>query len=252
MQYDDRFARVYDALMADVDYALWADYLASFLPRGASVAECACGTGELTLRLKRMGYEVTGMDISAEMLRVASEKARAAGLKIPFVQQDMRVLSLHKRADAVICACDGVNYLASMDAVRRFFKSACKALKDGGTLLFDISSRHKLSRTLGCNSLGYDDGELAYVWKNCYDPKSRLIEMELSFFAREGERYERFTETHVQRAHSEKELISALHAVGFTEVRVFEAFTRDAPKTGSERLQFVANKGSAGLETNIQ
>ncbi len=248
MQYS-RFAEVYDALMANVDYGLWAKYIASFLPQGeASVAECACGTGEITLRLKRMGYRVTGIDISEEMLRVASEKARAAGLKIPFVRQDMCTLSLHKRMDAVVCACDGVNYLNSMDAVRRFFKSTSLSLNDGGVLLFDISSQHKLSRTLGCNSLGYDDGERAYVWKNCYDPNSRLLEMELSFFVKNGGFYERFTETHVQRAHSQKEMLKALNAAGFEKIQVFDAFTRDAPEKNSQRLQFVAHKAASSSE----
>ncbi len=242
MQYD-RFANVYDALMADVDYGLWAQYIASFLPLSeASVAECACGTGEITLRLKRMGYSVTGIDISEEMLSVASIKAREAGLKIPFVQQDMRSLALHKRVDAVVSACDGVNYLNSMDAVRRFFTSAYLALNDGGVLLFDVSSQYKLSKTLGLSSLGYDDGELAYVWKNCYDPKSRLIEMELSFFVKNGELYERFTETHVQRAHTQSELLKALNAAGFTKIEVYDAFTRDAPIKNAQRLQFVAHK----------
>lgn len=244
MQYE-RFAKVYDALMADVDYGLWAKYITSFLPQSeASVAECACGTGEITLRLKRMGYRVTGIDISEEMLRVASEKAREAGLKIPFVQQDMRLLTLHKRVDAVVCACDGVNYLNSLDAVRRFFESAYLALCDDGVLLFDVSSPYKLSQTLGLNSLGYDDGELAYVWKNCYDPKSRLIEMELSFFVKNGGLYERFTETHVQRAHSQRELLKALSAAGFETTEVYDAFTRDTPKKNSQRLQFVAHKSA--------
>lgn len=251
MQYE-RFARVYDALMADVDYGLWANYIASFLPLApSSVAECACGTGEITLRLKRMGYAVTGLDLSEEMLRVASEKARASGLSIPFVRQDMRSLSLHKRVDAVVCACDGVNYLTSMESVHRFFESAYTVLKEGGVLLFDVSSRHKLSQTLGCNTLGYDDGTLAYVWKNCYDEKNHLVEMDLSFFVKEGTRYERFTETHVQRAHAKHEVEAALTACGFTNVRVFEAFSKAAPNEASERLQFVAEKDFSKMEGDI-
>ncbi len=244
MQYE-RFARVYDTLMADVDYNAWANYIASFLPAGTlSVADCACGTGEITLRLKRMGHSVTGLDISGEMLRIASEKARAAGLAIPFVCQDMRELSLHKRADAVVCACDGVNYLASVASMRRFFQSAYGALKEGGILLFDVSSRHKLSQTLAGNCFGYDDGETAYVWQNCYDPENKLLRMDLSFFLKNGALYERFTETHVQRAHSQTEVEHALAAAGFQEIRVFEAFTRDAPNMAAQRLQFAAIRGT--------
>lgn len=78
--YDD-FASVYDTLMDDFDYDAWsAHYLTLIrtvtgeLPRRA--AECACGTGSLTVRLAQSGMAVTGVDLSAAMLRQA-EKRRA-------------------------------------------------------------------------------------------------------------------------------------------------------------------------------
>ena len=71
--YDD-FASVYDTLMDDFDYDAWsAHYLALIrsvtgeLPRRA--AECACGTGSLTVRLTQSGMAMTGVDLSAAMLR---------------------------------------------------------------------------------------------------------------------------------------------------------------------------------------
>ena len=114
----ERFSLVYDALMRGVDYDGWADYLDRLLRgfgacQGASVLECACGTGEITLRLAALGYRVVASDVSADMLRVAQEKARKKGLAVPFVEQDMRCLSAHRPADAVLAACDGVNYLLS-------------------------------------------------------------------------------------------------------------------------------------------
>ncbi|MFR0882505.1 MAG: class I SAM-dependent DNA methyltransferase [Christensenellales bacterium] len=116
------FAGMYDPLMKDVDYDSWAEYLLRFM--GAEklrVTDCACGTGEITLRLARAGHIMTGVDISGDMLRIASEKARRAALKIPFVEQDMRKLALHRPQDAIICACDGVNYLDSLKAAEEFF-----------------------------------------------------------------------------------------------------------------------------------
>ncbi len=237
----ERFAKLYDALMRDVDYDAWAAYINGFLPPACSVAECACGTGELSLRLANAGHKLTGIDISREMLAVASEKARKDGKNIPFVCMDMRHFSLHKPVDAVLCACDGVNYLNSREAAADFFRAADKALKPGGLLLFDISSRFKLSTILGCNSFVEDDGDNAYIWKNYYDAETKLIEMRLSFFTREGKNYTRFTETHVQRAHSVTELSNALKQTGF-DAKVYDAFTRSAPGEDSERIQFVAVK----------
>lgn len=241
------FAALYDPLMQDVDYDAWAEYLLSFLRErvgegSLTVAECACGTGEITLRLARAGHKMTGIDISREMLSVAGEKARRAGMKIPFVQQDMRRLALHRPADAVIAACDGVNYLTSREQTEQFFKAAYAALKPGGLLLFDVSSRYKLSEILAGNTFGEDDGERAYFWRNAYDEKNKLLEMQLTFFQKEGELYRRFTETHIQRAHSERELAHALESAGFTEHEAYCAFTREPPGRECERIQFVARR----------
>ena len=77
------FASVYDRLMADVDYTGWARFYHTLMEnygvaRG-KVCECACGTGSLTIPLSRMGNQMTGVDLSADMLFEASQKARRMG-----------------------------------------------------------------------------------------------------------------------------------------------------------------------------
>ncbi len=237
-----KFAGIYDPLMKDVDYDRWAEYIASFLPEGSlRIADCACGTGEITLRLARLGHIMTGVDISEDMLSVASEKARKAALKIPFICQDMAKLTLHRPQDAVVCACDGVNYLDSMEDAEEFFSAAYNALKPKGMLLFDISSKYKLANVLDCNTFAEDDGERAYIWKNCYDPESRLISMELSFYEKQGDMYRRFEEKHIQRAHEEDELIRAMERAGF-DARAYSFLTEEQVKEDDIRIQFIGRK----------
>ena len=101
------FAEIYDELMADVDYAAWAGFYAELLRMygvapGGKICECACGTGSLTLPLRQLGYVMTGVDLSQDMLWIASQKARKAGAAIPFICQDMRSLHLHRPMDAVL------------------------------------------------------------------------------------------------------------------------------------------------------
>lgn len=237
-----KFAGLYDPLMKDVDYDRWAEYIASFLPEGSlRIADCACGTGEITIRLAKMGYTLTGIDISEDMLRIAAEKARKSALKLPFICQNMAELQLHRPQDAIVCACDGVNYLDSLEQVGRFFSAAYAVLKPNGLLLFDISSRHKLENVLDCNTFAEDDGERAYIWKNCYDPESKLISMELSFYEKQGELYRRFEESHIQRAHEEKELLSAMEKAGF-DAAAYGFLTRRQAAEDCQRIQFIGRK----------
>ena len=74
------FAELYDELMNDVDYESWADYYTRLLSiygiRGGKICECACGTGSLTLPLYRRGFQMTGVDVSQEMLWQAAQKSR--------------------------------------------------------------------------------------------------------------------------------------------------------------------------------
>lgn len=237
-----KFAGLYDPLMKDVDYDRWAEYIASFLPEGGlRIADCACGTGEITIRLAKMGYTLTGIDISEDMLRIATEKARKSALKLPFICQNMAELQLHRPQDAIVCACDGVNYLDSLEQVGHFFSAAYAVLKPNGLLLFDISSRYKLENVLDCNTFAEDDGERAYIWKNCYDPESRLISMELSFYEKQGELYRRFEESHIQRAHEEKELLSAMEKAGF-DAAAYGFLTRRQAAENCQRIQFIGRK----------
>lgn len=242
------FARVYDLLMRDVPYAAWTRYLLGLLELGGvtpgdTLLDCASGTGEFALRFSKAGFCVTGSDRSEEMLDRAQEKARKAGQKIPFVQQDLRALSLHKPVSAINCACDGVNYLLDEQEVNAFFRGANRALKPGGLLLFDVSSAYKLEHILGERTYGEDTKDCTYLWRNCYDPDARLLEMRLAFFLPKGNgSYERFDERHLQRAHRTEELTDALGQNGFSVEGVYEWPSRNEPGPASERIQFAARK----------
>lgn len=246
--------------MNEVDYNAWAQYVSRLFrralnmdgcaafPRAPRILECGCGTGNITVPLAKLGFDVTASDISDEMLAVASEKARSAGLKLPFVRMDMTALTFNRPLDGVIACCDCVNYLTGEEDAESFFRAAHSVLKQGGALIFDVSSKYKLETVLG-NSAFTDENENAvYFWQNNYDEKSKLIEMKLDFFTktdktRDGESlYSRSSETHIQRAHTEAELMSALKRAGFSRVECFGEFTFEPPKPDSERIQFLAVK----------
>lgn len=253
MQYG-KLAKVYDEFMSGVDYGMWSRYIAQLLstltadkglPAPKSVFECGCGTGNISIPLSKLGFSVTASDISDEMLAVASEKARRAGRFIPFVRMDMRNIALHRPADAIVACCDAVNYLTCREDLLLFFKSAYASLKKGGLLLFDVSSEYKLQNILGNNCFSDSRQNAVYFWRNDFDERTRLIRMELDFFvksAKDPALYERFTENHIQMAHTQSELVSALEEAGFRDIGVYGAFTFEPPKAESERLQFLAFK----------
>ena len=240
------FASVYDHFMRDVDYPEWAARYASMLKKSAvKITECACGTGSITLELKKLGYDITGTDLSGDMLALAMERARREGLDIPYICGDMRQLSVPSPRDAVLATCDGVNYLLSEKDVKRFFTAAYAALKNGGQLLFDISSACKLENTLGNSTLTLDEEDGAYLWRNTFDKKKRTVSMELTLFIKDAAYAERFTrvrEAQIQRAHTREELEQWLSDCGFTDIRVTGKKAGKAPGKTDDRLFFSAVK----------
>lgn len=237
-------ADFYDALMGDIDYDSWANYLHNLLKNAGRevrrVGEAACGTGNLTLRLKALGYDVIGTDQSEQMLAVAAKKAREAGVSILFSRQDMRGLQLPK-VDAVVAACDGVNYLSSGE-LPEFFAAAAHCLKPGGALLFDMSSRYKLEQKIG-NNLFFEDGEtLTYFWRNTMDVKKACVDMELTFFRQASDgRYEREDEAQRQYWHEQDAVLRQLEAAGFC-AEAYEFGMQQRPGVQCERIQFFAVK----------
>lgn len=241
------FAEIYDRLMSDVDYEAWAEFYAKLLShygiRKGKVCECACGTGSLTVGLQDLGFQMTGVDLSQEMLFIASQKAREMGMGIPFVRQDMRALKLHRPMDAVLATCDGVNYLLTDEDALAFFKAAYAALRPGGVIVFDISTMYKLKNALGNRLICEDEEDVTYVWQNTYHPKTDTVEMHLCFFLKEKDgRYRRIDEEQTQRAHTVANLFSLLREAGFTSMSVFGATSMDKPRENEQRVHIAAIK----------
>ncbi len=241
------FAQVYDQLMAQVDYAAWAGHYAALLtlaevPQGAPVTECGCGTGGLTQHLARR-YQVTGVDISQEMLSLAAQKLRAQGLTVPLVKQDMRRLRPMKPQQAVLATCDAVNYLLTEKDLARFLAAARQGLAPGGALAFDVSTPHKLATTLGDNTLGRQEGQVHYIWQNAWDPGEGLSHMLLHLYAREEDgRYRLIREEQTQRAWSREALHSALLDAGFEAPRFYGGKALVVPAPLDARMHVLARK----------
>lgn len=242
------FAGVYDALMEQVDYAAWARHYDALMQlchvkKGARVVECACGTGSITIPLRKMGYQMTGVDLSEEMIARGMEKARQAGVMIPFIRQDMCDLALPRKTECILCTCDGVNYLTAPQKAKQFFRAAFAMLKSGGALIFDISSAYKLQNTLGNNTLTCDEEDFAYIWHNRFDEKTALVEMELSIFRKRPDgAFDRLEESQVQRAHTKEEMEKWLQEAGFENVQIFGDYDMTAPNADDERLHICAVK----------
>lgn len=232
-------------LMDDTEDDLWSEYLMELLKSKSlyppsRIFETACGTGRITLPLAQSGYKLIALDISEEMLQRAQDKIKRAGTTVDFVFGDMKSFILPKPVDAVICACDGINYLVrDIDAIR-FFESCNRNLVAGGVLLFDMGSYNKLTKVLG-NNVFYDDrDDVTCLWQNRVSKD--LLHIGVTLFIREGNLYRRMDEEHIQRAYEIKKITQIMRQSGFGSIQSFKFRTKNEAKEEDERIQFLAVK----------
>lgn len=220
--------------------ALLAARLGEAVPSPRAVLDVACGTGGLTLALARLGYRVTGLDLSPEMLALAREKAAAQGLDIPFVCQDMRDVRT-ELFDAVTCFYGGLNFLDSPQALRESLTSIYQALKPGGRFLFEQFDPDYL-RLLFTGTQAADFGDFYTITQSECDAAG-MVRHHVTFFLREPDgRYRREEELHTIRLHPRAEVEQSLADVGFV-LRSVEPLAPllDAPLLEQASL-FVAEK----------
>lgn len=235
-------AEFYEYFIADCDYEKWSQYLLNTVKsryKNGTCLDIACGSGYFTRALKKAGYDVTGVDISPEMLEEAGEKTLKEGLRIDYVLQDVVNLKSINKVNFITCINDGFNYV-SPDKLGKAFKSVANCLKKGGTFFFDISSAYKLEKVLGNNMFGEDGEKASYMWFN--DFSSGKITMDLVVFKNEGNGfYTKKEETHVQYAHTREYIEQKLIESGFKILTVC-AHLGQPIKAESDRIEFIAVK----------
>lgn len=116
--------------------------LLGHLPQGARVLDLCCGTGQMMAPMIARGFQVTGIDMSAEMLRHAAKAAPEADLH----QGDAREFALASPVAGVVCASASLNHMSSLDDLERVFLSVNRALADGGLFVFDINHPAQMAR----------------------------------------------------------------------------------------------------------
>lgn len=244
----ERFAYVYDYLMQDVPYDGWLEFVnkqaKAYSIQGGSVLDIACGTGELSLSLVRDGYDVTGVDLSQDMLMVAQEKALEMNVKLNLFQQDMSKLDSLGEYDLITIFCDSLNYLEDEKDVKNTFKSVYAHLNHDGLFLFDVHSIYKMTQIFINQTFTLSDEHVSYIW-DCFPGEApNSVEHELTFFVKDEEtnQYDRVEELHKQRTYPILTLNEWLEDAGFEVLNISADFTEAAPTDHSERIFFTCKK----------
>ena len=248
------FACVYDKFMDNVPYKEWGKYLKSLLEeQGISdglMLELGCGTGSLTEILANAGYDMIGVDLSADMLDIAMEKREQSGNNILYLLQDMREFELYGTVRAVVSICDSMNYLPCEEDFLQTLKLVNNYLDPEGVFIFDLNTPYKYRELIGDATIAENREDASFIWENTWYEDEQVNEYDLTIFARtKGEYYQKFFETHYQKAYELETVKELIQKSGMEFVAAYDAFTREPVRADSERIYIIAReKGKKGTK----
>ncbi len=189
------------------------------LPPPAHILDLGCGTGHLAAALVGRGYKVTGLDLSADMLRYARENASGAA----FICADARDFKLRADFDLVVSTFDSMNHILTEDELEHAFANVRGCLKPGGRFIFDLNMAKAFENEWWKSSFFLFDDH-TYIMRGGYDRTTRMGRTDLTVFRLE-QHWTRQDFTVFQRCYTHREVRDALAAAGFASSRVYTAAT---------------------------
>lgn len=226
-----QLAPYYDELMSHVPYEKWVEFTVEQCAKhhvgGKRLLELGCGTGEIAVRLAKAGYDVTGVDLSEEMLTVGMEKAMTNKIPVQFVKQNIVELEGFAHLDVIVSYLDVMNYITNAHDLERVFEHVYESLSPNGLFIFDVHDDQFVETDrIGQTFVEHTDN-VTYIWECDSDQQGRMTHY-LTFFIRQPDgSYEKFTETHQQHVLAREYYEQLLKKVGFTKIQLFADITAE-------------------------
>lgn len=184
--FDERYLAFYPVLrdkpLAEEEARFVVDVLD--LEPGQSVLDIGCGTGRHSVALARLGMQVTGLDLSPQLLEQARTTAESCGVQVTWCQRDMRDLDDLGPFDACISMYTAFGFFGDTEDQEVLYQAAA-ALRPGGALLLDLT-----------NHLGYLRRFPRQVWhetedavlkeSHTYEPMSGILITRRTCYWKEG------------------------------------------------------------------
>lgn len=244
-----KLADIYDTVMKDVNYELWADFLDAIILEHHSnpkkILELACGTGSISLFLDELEcYDIVGTDKSPQMIAKAREKNKSWRCNVDFRVMDFLDIRLDRTFDIVFCVFDSVNYIHSSQKVLRFLKEVRKVLAPGGLLIFDFTTPKNSIQSIDYlnNEEGYTEDNHRYFRRSSYDADKQIHKNEFRIEKLDKDQesvVEELQEIHRQKTYTLQQMLDIINQTAYNIEAKYDGFDFEEADEKSLRITMV-------------
>ena len=195
-----------------------------------SILDVACGTGILAKELMNIGFKVSGIDISEDMINIAKENTKDNSFKVA----DMKDFKLNRKFDIITCAFDSINYITNNKDMEKTLSNIFNHLENNGFFIFDINTPYLYEdKHFGTIERTFDDINFKQILE--YDRVNRLGKTVFAFANNESE-------THIQKAYTVEEMDKFLLNSGFEIMGRYKNFKLSPIEDRTYKVFYVVKK----------
>ncbi len=219
----------------DEEALLFIKNLCNFLqlPNNSSLLDLACGKGRHAITLNKLGYEVTGVDLSSNSIQYAKQFENNT---LKFIKHDIRELLIENKFDAVFNLFTSIGYFENENDNSKVFENVYSSLKDKGIFVIDFFNANCVIKNLKPNETKTIDGIEFSISKTIHNNKV-IKNIQFSY-----ERKKHVFEEKVY-LYKEENFLSFAKNTGFSLIQVFGDYQLNPfDINSSERLILIFKK----------
>jgi len=241
------FANYYDKIYSEVDYEGEVNFIKWAVNKHKTsssnfLMDVACGTGTHVEKLMD-NFNVTGVDISPQMLEIARKKVPTAN----FIQGDMKSLETESMFDVITCIFSAIHYNRNLKELESTLQNFYDQLNPGGILIFDLSlnKNNWIEGLVSVDTVVEEDLKIARICQSRL--KDGLFNANFVFLVKDQGEFDFDIDQHELGVFDVEEVISLMENTKF-ETFVYAGFTDEKWINNSgERPVFVGIKNSKGV-----
>ncbi len=207
------------------------------LKKGHKILDLCCGAGRYSIELAKVGYEVTGIDLSEDLIKTAHKNTAKNGLRIDYHIRDMRDIRFVNHFDGVVNMFTSFGYFRKDEENTRVIGAVYKSLTESGWFVLDFMNKESTLEKLQPYDESVSNG-IKVIQKRRYDIETGRIEKEI--LINKGGVQKGYNES--VRLFSIEELRAMFWKIGFEIIREFGDYNGTDLINESPRVIIIGKK----------